>query len=152
MTFSALDKGSVLLHQCSELGGLTEDAQRVADGLRDVFLADLGSGSFDSALRVVVGVTFHVELAESLEVFNLLLELRNTLDLRLLLVVWLNLTLSHLLVKISILVHLLAEVSEGLSLGVKELIFKLGEVELNCDSFLLFGLGLLGCCLCTHFG
>lgn len=66
--------------------------------------------------------------------------------------IWLNFTLFHRLFKLSILVHFLTEVSESLSLGVKEEIFELGEVELDCNALLLFlGLLLLGYRLCTHF-
>jgi len=63
----------------------------------------------------------------------------------------LNLALSRLLVKLCILVLLLAEIPEGLTLGVKEEIFEFSEVELDCNALLLLlRLLLLGCRLCTH--
>jgi hypothetical protein len=55
-----------------------------------------------------------------------------------LLLVRLECTLALVLGKLNILVNLFAEVSEGLSLSVKEEVVELTEVELDGGSSLLF--------------
>ena len=137
------------MHEESQLGSFTNKRESFDDCLGDVFLAD---GGLDGGFLVVVRVAFHVKLADSVELVNFSLELRNTLDLSLLLRVSLNLALSNLLFELSILLHLLTDVPESLSLGVEEEIVELGEVQLDCSSLLFTRLWLLGCRLCTHFG
>lgn len=122
------------MHEEGQLGSFTNKHESFGDRLGDVFLAD---GGLDVGFLVVVRVAFHVKLADSVELVNLSLERRNTLDLLLLLRVCLNLALPNLLFELSILLHLLTDVPESLSLGVEEEIVELGEVQLDC-SFLLF--------------
>ena len=133
MTLSALDERCVLLHENGQLGSFTDYRESVCDYFGDVFLT---GGRLHVGFLVVVGVAIHVKLADSVELVNFSLELRNTLDLRFLLRVWLNLTLLNLLFELSILLNFLTEVPEGLSLGVEEEIVQLGEVQLDCSSLL----------------
>ena len=121
------------MHENGQLGSFTDYRESVCDCFGDVFLTD---GRLHVSCLGVVGVAIHVKLADSVELVNFSLELRNTLDLRFLLRVWLNLTLLNLLFELSILLNFLTEVPEGLSLGVEEEIVQLGEVQLDCSSLL----------------
>ena len=138
------------MHERGKLRGLADDVHSIRHSLIHVFLAHLRGSR---RLIRIAGVALHVELAESLQVFDLGIKFRNALDLGLLLIICLKLALSHLLVKLHILVLLLAQVPEGLTLRVQEEIVELTEVKLDCNAFLSFlGLLRLGCRLCTHFG
>jgi len=113
---------------------LADEGEAVADSGGDVLLSD-GGGSVLFVSKT--GVALHVEFAECLEFGNLCIQIWDGRNLLQLLLVRLEFTLALVLGKLNILVNLLAEVSEGLSLCVKEEVVELTKVELDGGSLLL---------------
>ena len=141
-----LDQGGVFFEEGGNSLRLAHQGESVLDSLGHIGLSE-GRGCV--LLRGKVRVALHVELAEGLEVIHLRFQGRNASYLLFLLSIWLKLTLALALLKVSVLVHLLAKVSEGLAFSIKEEIIELAEVELDRGTLLLFVLSLLSC-LGTH--
>ena len=145
MLIASLNEVGVFLDEAAQAEGLADEGEGARDSFAHIILAEGGRCFF-----VPSGIAFHVKFAERLQLCNLILQLRDAIDLLLLLRIGIEGPGADLLVKVLVLVHLFAKVPHGLSLGVEEKIVDLAEVELKRALLPLAFARLCRCCWLSH--